>query len=353
MIKADPLMEQDITIGQYTLGLLASRDTARLQALLSSDAAAARSALRWEEEFLALVDALPPIQPPHQLLESVLTTLDLPLLTDEPVAPVRPVTPVSPDTPVTPLTPGTPATRVTSSRSSHTHRAPEPEIDRNPVTHNEPQSNESVAGPRTALKQAVEKSAERLESPARKKPIEQAPKHKSSDTAAVPPPTMPKHDSAGKRPSKAVWVGGAVLAVVLLALLTLLFVPSTPAEPPIVIVEVAPSKGAILQAPGQSSTPGWVVTVDLENNVTLTPQVHTETPADASVQLWTYNTGLPQPRSLGLIDPNQPVAVPAQIMGEIGEGQFFEMTLEPEGGSLISEPSGPILFIGRVVTFSQ
>lgn len=308
MIKADPIMEQDITIGQYTLGLLASKDTARLQALLSSDAAAARSALRWEEELLSLVDALPPIQPPHQLLESVLATLDLPLPPDEPAAPV------------TPVTPATPVTRVTSPRLSHADRVPEPE---------------------------------RPERPPRQKPIEQAPKHQSLDTAAVPPPTIPKHDGAGKRPSKAFWVGGAALAVVLLALLTLLFVPSTPAEPPIVIVEVAPSKGAILQAPGQSSTPGWVVTVDLENNVTLTPQVHTETPADTSVQLWTYNTGLPQPRSLGLIDPNQPVAVPAQIMGEIGEGQFFEMTLEPEGGSLISEPSGPILFIGRVVTFSQ
>ena len=311
MIKADPIMEQNITIGQYTLGLLASKDTARLQALLSSDAAAARSALRWEEEFLSLVDALPPIQPPHQLLESVLTTLDLPLPPDEPVAPV---------TPLTPATLVTPVTRVTSPRSSHADTVPEPE---------------------------------RPKRPTRQIPIEQAPKHKSSDTAAVPPPITSRHDRSGKRPSKAVWIGGAVLVVALLALLTLLFVPSTPAEPPVVIVEVAPSKGAILQAPGQSSTPGWVVTVDLENNVTLTPQVHTETPADASVQLWTYNTGLPQPRSLGLIDPNQPVAVPAQIMGEIGEGQFFEMTLEPEGGSLISEPSGPILFIGRVVTFSQ
>src|SRR5699024_9200480 len=143
MIKADPIMEQDITIGQYTLGLLAPKDTARLQALLSSDAAAARSALRWQEDLLSLVDALPSIQPPHQLLESVLTTLDLPLPPDELAAPV---------------TPGTP---VTSPRSPHTHPAPESELDRNAVFRSAPQINESVAKPRTALKQAVKKSAER------------------------------------------------------------------------------------------------------------------------------------------------------------------------------------------------
>lgn len=318
MTKADPIMERDIAIGQYTLGLLTPKDNARLQALLGSDAAAARNALRWEETFLTLVDALPPVQPPRQMLDHVLTALDLPLpvnnLTQPSASPQESRKPVQAITSV--QKPDDPTPTSTASQKPAITRFPEPADDTNKISH-------SMARPRVPVTE--------------------------------PKPVRNREDKikSGKRTFPTVWMGGTALAVVLLALLTLVFMPSEPAEPPVVIVEVAPSKGAILQAPGQSSTPGWVVTVDLENNVTLTPHVHTETPVDASVQLWTYNEGLPQPRSLGLIDPNQPVAVPAQIMGEISEGQFFEMTLEPEGGSPVSEPSGPILFIGRVVTFSQ
>lgn len=128
-------------------------------------------------------------------------------------------------------------------------------------------------------------------------------------------------------------------------------IPSTPSEPPVTIVRVAPTQAAILQAPGQSSTPAWLVTFDAQRNVYMAPQVHTDVAAGSSVQLWTYNETLPQPRSLGLVDPNKPITIPATLMGELGKDQFFEMTLEPEKGSPTASPSGPVLFIGRVVTF--
>ena len=319
MTRTDPILEQDIAIGQYTLGLLPPKEHARLQALLSSDPAAARSALRWEESFLALVDALPQAQPPHALLENVLTALDLPL-------------------PV-----GDPAPRITAAPSLHSTDEPK----RMPAQRPLPPSGSVPAAAVTIDPPGTPEGAPaRIAQPIR--PVHHVAAQSPHNTPQEPAPKSPGQG----RPSRRAWMGGTAIALVLIGLLTLIFIPSKPAEPPVVIVEVAPSKGAILQAPGQSSTPGWVVTVDLENNVTLTPQVHTETPADASVQLWTYNKALPQPRSLGLIDPNQPVAVPADIMGTIGDDQFFEMTLEPEGGSPTSEPTGPILFIGRVVTFS-
>ena len=129
--------------------------------------------------------------------------------------------------------------------------------------------------------------------------------------------------------------------------------PGEPAAPPINVVEIAPTMAAIMQAPGQSSTPGWVVTIDPQGNVLMNPQVRSDIPADASVQLWTHNKTMTQPRSLGLIDVNQPVTVPATLMGEIGPDQIFEMTLEAAGGSATASPSGPILFIGRIVPFGR
>ncbi len=143
-------------------------------------------------------------------------------------------------------------------------------------------------------------------------------------------------------------IASVVFAAIALALALM---PAKPAEPPVTIVQVAPTQAAILQAPGQSSTPGWVVTVDPQRNVLMQPRVRSDIAPDSSVQLWTHNKSLPQPRSLGLIDPNQPVTVPAALMGDLAPDQIFEMTLEPAGGSPNGSPTGPILFIGRTVTF--
>lgn len=337
MIKTDPIMDQDILIGQYTLGLLTTSDRERVQALLGNDASAARRALQWEEELLALVDALPLSPPPNTLLEQILSTLDLPFPppTETPAPDLRqaPPTPKREQSPAVSavgaepvrVSPAEPATTAPAQPTTapvqplNTRLSPAPLHD---VQHSD--RKDHVVTPRAS---------------------EDGPTGMSS----TPSPSL----TTAKRHSKKVWMGGAAATLAAVALLTLVFLPRRPVEPPVVIVEVAPSKGAILQAPGQSSTPGWVVTIDLGGNVTLTPQVHTEIPEDASVQLWTYNKILPQPRSLGLIDPNQPVAVPSELMGEISDGQFFEMTLEAEGGSPTSEPAGPILFIGQIVTFSQ
>jgi anti-sigma-K factor RskA len=147
------------------------------------------------------------------------------------------------------------------------------------------------------------------------------------------------------------WRGATVLFG--LIALALVFMPSTPAKPPVTVVQVAPTQAAIMQAPGQSSTPGWIVTIDPQRNVLLSPQVRTDIPSDSAVQLWTRSKTLPQPRSLGLNDPNQPVTVPAALMGDLSPDQLFEMTQEPAGGSPTASPSGPVLFIGRLVTFGK
>lgn len=312
------LIEQDILIGQYTLGLLSAKEHVRVHTLLTTDASAAQRALHWESEFLALVDALPPATPPQELLNEILNTLDLPAVTQATAT----------------------AQAVTHATTQVVKQAPatlQPNADTRSVSVTKPKP--------VATEKVIETVPNKVARP-------------SADNTPVPAsnPTSTSNKTAdinNRRRSRTMRLGTTVSALVVAAGLALFFWPNKPSEPPIVVLEVAPSKGAILQAPGQSSTPGWVVTIDLENNVTMVPKVHTEVPANASVQLWTYSKAQPAPRSLGLIDPNQPVAVPASLMGDIAEDQFFEMTLEPVGGSSTLEPTGAILFIGRVVTFSQ
>lgn len=172
------------------------------------------------------------------------------------------------------------------------------------------------------------------------------------DAIPITPPSSPRRPpDAQQTLAGNIWVWRAATVVFAGIALVLALIPSRPAQPPINIVKVAPTQAAILQAPGQTSTPGWVVTFDQQGNALMEPRVRSDIPADASVQLWTRSASMPQARSLGLVDPNLPVTVPASLMGPLGEDQLFEMTLEPEGGSPDASPSGPILFIGQVVTF--
>lgn len=189
-----------------------------------------------------------------------------------------------------------------------------------------------------------ERDARRVERVASEKPRKEKQK-----TAAV-------HEEAhkgGRAVSGNIWVWRSATLVFGLIALALALIPSEPVKPPVTVVQVAPTQAAILQAPGQSSTPGWIVTIDAQRNVLLNPQVRTDIPSDAAVQLWTRSKTMPQPRSLGLIDPNQPVTVPAALMGDMSPDQLFEMTQEPAGGSPTASPSGPVLFIGRLVTFGK
>lgn len=301
--------DQKVIIGEYTLGLLGQKENADTQKLLSGDAAAARCALSWERNFLELVDTLPPVTPPQAVLSQILKALDLP---PEPEFEPEPAFEPEPEPECEPTPTPEPSGTVVAK--------PEPP-DKLPTTE---QTRSNVLNKSVATEVADQ-----------------------ATTTSV----ANENTQVDKGVNKTVWLGGGVAGLLLIAVLALAFFPMQPAEPPITIVEVAPTMGAILQAPGQSSTPGWVVTIDVGGNVLLTPKVHTDTPPDASVQLWTYNKTLSRPRSLGLINPNQPVAVPSALIGEIGEDQYFEMTLEPEGGAVTEEPSGPVLFIGRVVTF--
>ncbi|KQO56540.1 hypothetical protein ASF24_18755 [Methylobacterium sp. Leaf86] len=65
------------------------------------------------------------------------------------------------------------------------------------------------------------------------------------------------------------------------------------------------------------------------------------------MQLWTLWDQARGPVSLGVLPPGGAIRLPPERLEAIGDGQLFEITLEPEAGSPIGRPTGRILFIGR------
>ncbi|AEF22556.1 anti-sigma factor [Pseudomonas fulva] len=133
-------------------------------------------------------------------------------------------------------------------------------------------------------------------------------------------------------------------AALALALIIALLPVPWPAETP------PASYTAVLQPPGEAAAPGWVVHIDASGTLLLEPLHEDQIAANRSVQFWTLVDPKDGPRSLGLVEPGEPLTLSAEQIGAVQAGQLFELTLEPSGGSPLSRPTGEVLYIGRAVT---
>ncbi len=336
----DRRTDRTLLIAEYTLGLLNPTETTQAQALLGSDPQAVVDALKWEQALLELTDRLAPAQLSDSLWEEVAQSLgmDAAAIAAYPL-PLRPEQPATDSNALPPQPQASPPVVAPSAAAPIVTPTASPMPTRAPL----------VSAPDASPVAAAANKSEPVAAPMATQQISTKPSPQQQQTSPLKP-AAPNVGTGWRLQPKHVGLAAGLLAI---AVLASQLIPGTPAVPPITVLEVAPTQAAILQAPGHSSTPGWVVTITPQGDVLLDPRVQTEIPEQASVQLWTYSQGLPEPRSLGLIDPNLQVTVPADLMGAIAPDQIFEMTQEPEGGSASAGPSGPVLFIGRVVTFGQ
>lgn len=113
----------------------------------------------------------------------------------------------------------------------------------------------------------------------------------------------------------------------------------------------APQYMVVLAAPGNMS-PGWVMQASDTRSMRLIPLSETKVPPQKSLQLWTKADRWAGPVSLGLVKTGEPLQVALDKLPPIEPNQLFEITLEPYEGSPLNRPTGPILFIGRVVKMS-
>jgi anti-sigma-K factor RskA len=117
---------------------------------------------------------------------------------------------------------------------------------------------------------------------------------------------------------------------------------------------------AVLQAP-QGGGNGWVVEVQFDRSgggrqgkLRLVPVAPgADTPSGRTLQFWTKVPGASGPRSLGLVRTGSTVELPLDRLPDMRPEQLFEITLEPDGGSPLDRPTGPVLFIGRAVKLSS
>jgi anti-sigma-K factor RskA len=106
---------------------------------------------------------------------------------------------------------------------------------------------------------------------------------------------------------------------------------------------------AVLQAEGPG--PAFLASIDLASGSISVRTVGAPSQPGKSYELWAVGGGRDKPQSLGVIDASFRIA--ASKLGKIDPAALndtlFAVSLEPEGGSPTSQPTGPVMFTGKLV----
>lgn len=106
---------------------------------------------------------------------------------------------------------------------------------------------------------------------------------------------------------------------------------------------------AVLQKSPDS--PAFVATVNLARGELTVRPVAARPQAGKSYELWIIDPKLGAPRSLGVLDASAVTRNP-RLSGydrSVVEDATYAVTIEPEGGSSDGKPSGPPVFVGKLV----
>lgn len=106
---------------------------------------------------------------------------------------------------------------------------------------------------------------------------------------------------------------------------------------------------AVLQKDAQS--PAFLVSVNVDDRVMTIRPVAAKHEAGKSYELWIIHDSLGKPKSLGVIDDAEPTRAPTLVgyKPDVLEASTYAVTLEPEGGSPSGDPTGPIVFTGKMI----
>ena len=120
--------------------------------------------------------------------------------------------------------------------------------------------------------------------------------------------------------------------------------------------EIAPARAPLLATLGQQSgQPGFVAAVGSGGTLVIVP-VSLLTADQKSMELWLIPPappgGQPQPRSLGLIAPNQPVRItgPPQLAPFVTPDASLAVSREEPAGSRTGLPSNDIVAVGKLTS---
>ena len=91
---------------------------------------------------------------------------------------------------------------------------------------------------------------------------------------------------------------------------------------------------------------GAIVNTFANGRVELIPLKDIDVPAGRTLQVWTLWDRAVGPKSIGITGESKTIQLNLDQLPETVADQLFEITLEPEGGSPIGRPTGPILYKG-------
>jgi anti-sigma-K factor RskA len=106
---------------------------------------------------------------------------------------------------------------------------------------------------------------------------------------------------------------------------------------------------AVLQK--DAASPAFILTVDIDKRTMTVRRVAAEEQAGKSYELWLVSKQFSKPRSLGIVGAQEFTTGPALATFQpdtINEATYA-ISLEPEGGSPTGEPTGPVLWGGKLI----
>jgi anti-sigma-K factor RskA len=155
------------------------------------------------------------------------------------------------------------------------------------------------------------------------------------------------------------WRGAAVASGALAAVLAVFvaiseFAPHLPRKsvaPPTRQVAAAPTGRLVAVLQKDTSAPAFLLTVDLDNRSLTVRRVAADPQPGKSYELWLVSDRLKGPRSLAVVGSGDFTQKPllASYDKETIDNATFAVTLEPEGGSPNGEPTGQVLYLGKLV----
>lgn len=92
---------------------------------------------------------------------------------------------------------------------------------------------------------------------------------------------------------------------------------------------------------------GAIVNAFADGRAELVPLRPIDVPPGKALQVWTLWDRAVGPKSVGLTGQSRTLQLDLKSLPTTVQDQLFEITLEPEGGSPIGRPTGPILFKGN------
>jgi anti-sigma-K factor RskA len=153
---------------------------------------------------------------------------------------------------------------------------------------------------------------------------------------------------------------GAALACGALAAMLALFVAIAEFAPRLLPASLAPpTRQVAAAAPGRfvavlqkdASAPAFLLTIDVDNRSLTVRRVAAGQEPGKSYELWLVSDRFQTPRSLGLVGTGDFTQRPllASYDKETIDNATYAVSLEPEGGSPKDVPTGPVLYLGKLV----